>query len=372
MLPLTALEELALLLKPAGAGVHVVSSGKAEQLAMQKRLYRADSEAEIQRQFLKNLEKLSTSRIFILGCPSDVGAGLVRGANMAPAAIRSRLLRDNPDWPEESDARGIVDIGDVFIVPQLLHDDMLSPEQLEATRRALYPNVSLPLPVSPLSKTHRVLQLVFQLNPNIKPFVLGGDHSCAWPVALALSENQKSSWGIVQPDAHTDLLSERLGIRYCFATWSYHANDLLGRQGKLVQVGTRASGKPQSHWESTLGVRQFWAHDVLANPQQALEQILAHVRSTGVKSIYFSNDIDGTDSRFADATGTPEPDGLTPDFLVELIRRLGQEVGMCAADVMEVAPLVQRTPHGGEQTVALAVRYMMECLKAMELARPFA
>ena len=58
--------------------------------------------------------------------------------------------------------------------------------------------------------------------------------------------------GLLHFDAHTDLLQERLGIQYCFATWAYHANELLRRDGRLVQVGIRASGRSQSHWESSL------------------------------------------------------------------------------------------------------------------------
>ncbi len=46
-------------------------------------------------------------------------------------------------------------------------------------------------------------------------------------------------------------------MKYCCATWSYHANGRLGRGGRLVQVGVRASGHDREHWESTLGVRQF-------------------------------------------------------------------------------------------------------------------
>jgi agmatinase len=256
-------------------------------------------------------------------------------------------------------------VGDVLVVPQLLHDDMLSEAQKEATRQALYPGHKQSLPVSPLSVSERVFELLFALNPSVKVFLLGGDHSCAWPLAKVLSQVGKSPWGIVQPDAHTDLLEARLGVRYCFATWSYHANRLLGGNGRLTQVGTRASAKTKAHWEDSLGVRQFWAEEVLQNPDRALEAIVAHVRSTGVKAVYLSNDIDGTDSHFADATGTPEPLGLTPDFVVELIRRLGKDVGLCAADIMEVAPSLQRTPDGAQRTVSLAVRYMKESLAAM-------
>jgi agmatinase len=173
-------------------------------------------------------------------------------------------------------------------------------------------------------------------------------------------------WGIVQPDAHTDLLETRLGVRYCFATWSWHANELLGRDGRLVQVGTRASRHDRAHWETTLGVRQFWADDCSRDPQGTLEAIVAHLRERRITGVYFSNDIDGTDATWADATGTPEPDGLTPDFVVALVRRLGHEIGILGGDVMEVAPPLRDVP---DKTVGLAVRYLRETLGAVLGAR---
>jgi len=192
---------------------------------------------------------------------------------------------------------------------------------------------------------------------------LGGDHSTALPVVQAL-HRARPGFGIVQSDAHTDLLEERLGIRYCFATWSWHANELIGRQGRMTQVGVRASGRTREHWESTLGVRQFWAEEILADPAAALEAVVAHVKSRGVNGVYFSNDIDGTDSRYADATGTPEDKGLEPDWLIELIRRLGREVGLCGGDVMEVAPSLTPTPQSAPRTVGLGVRYLLETIDA--------
>ena len=143
----------------------------------------------------------------------------------------------------------------MFVVPQLLHDDMLErPSSAAPPRRALYPRAPrrrrATLPVSPLSIAERALDLVFPLNPRVAPFVLGGDHSTRLAGRRGARPRQTpGSWGIVQPDAHTDLLEERLGIKYCFATWSYHANELLGRGGRLVQVGTRASRHDRGHWE---------------------------------------------------------------------------------------------------------------------------
>lgn len=366
---LSPVDELAAILRPAGGGLYLVSTGRAEQLALQRRLYAAPDDAAVVARWRDALARIAEAEAIVLGVPSDVGAGFRRGANLGPQALRSAWLRADPGWPERATELGVVDVGDVFCVPQLLHDAMLSDAQRAASGRALYPDldpaIAATLPVAPLSIAERALDLIFAINPRIRPLVLGGDHSIAWPVSAALSRARADRWGIVQPDAHTDLLAERLGVRYCFATWSYHANDLLGRDGRMVQVGIRASRHDRGHWEGSLGVRQFWAEECLADPAAALDAIIAHLRERGVTSVYFSNDIDGTDARFADATGTPERGGLEPDFIVALIRRLGAEIGLCAGDLVELAPPLGTTAASREESVALGLRYVRETLGAM-------
>lgn len=361
---MTPRDLLAELLRPAGGGIYVVSTGLREQRAVQEKLYGVTGEAAIAARYARDLDRIAEARVVVLGVPSDVGAGYLRGANVAPQALRASYFERFGGWPE-----GVVDAGDVLVVPQLLEDSMLSVEQLRASQDAQYEAVAererRALPVSPLSKAARALDAIFALNPRAKPLVFGGDHSCAWPVASALHRARREPFGIVQMDAHTNLLAERLGVRYCFATWSYHANELLGRGGKLVQVGVRASRFDQRHWEESLGVRQFWAAECLRDPAAALDAIVAHVKSTGVRSVYFSNDVDGTDARFVDATGTPEPGGLEPEFVVELVSRLGREVGLSAGDVMEVAPPIARTRDGAARTLDVAVRYTRATLDAL-------
>ena len=233
-------------------------------------------------------------------------------------------------------------------------------------RAALYPDVAAAerdqLPVAPLSIAERAFDLIFAHNPTVAPFVIGGDHSTAWPGVAALARVRRDRWAIVQPDAHTDLLEHRLGVKYCFATWSFHANELLGRDGRMVQVGTRASGKDRGHWEASLGARQFWAEECRRDPDGTLAAIIGHLRAVGAESVYFSNDIDGTDDAHAEATGTPEPLGLDPEWLVELIRRLGAEVGLLGGDIMEVAPPLARG--ADDPTVKLAARYLRETIAA--------
>jgi agmatinase len=361
------LHELALLLRPAAGGLYVVSTGKEEQLAVQRRIYGGATENDVAARWREALARAPLARAFLLGIPSDVGAGFLRGANMGPQAIRSRLVEEDPHFFERAAAKGLVDVGDVFVVPQLLHDEMLSDAQLEASRAAIYPGVAegerARLPVSPLSMAERALGILLALRPGAKLLLLGGDHSCAWPAVKALASAQ-TGLGIVQVDAHTDLLEERLGVRYCFGTWSYHANELLGRGGRLVQVGVRASRRDRAHWEQRYGVRQLWAAEVRADPARALDTVVEWTRQAGVETLYFSNDIDGTDAAAARATGTPEPGGLEAGFVVELIRRLGREVGLAGGDVMEVAPPLAHGEGEPARTLALAARYLRETAEA--------
>jgi agmatinase len=365
------LAELELLLRPAAGGLYVVSTGRAEQLAIQRRIYGAETENQVAARWREALGAARGARALLLGVPSDVGAGYRRGANEGPQEIRARLVSEDPEWYRRAAARGVVDVGDVFVVPQLLDDAMLSAPQLAASRRALYPGLApeaaARLPVSPLSIAERALALLIRLAPGAVPVVLGGDHSVAWPAVKALAAAHPSL-AILHLDAHTDLLDERLGVRHCFATWAYHANDLIGRGGRTVQVGIRATRRDRGHWERELGVRQFWADEVRRDPDRALTAILSALRDTGARGLYLSNDIDGTDLAFADAAGTPEPDGLHPDFVAELIRRAGGELpGMpiVGADLVEVAPPLGRGPGGAGPTLATAVRYLRETLAAI-------
>lgn len=373
-------DELANMLRPAGGGIYAVSTGRESQQALQRRLYDASTEAEVTERWRESLGSLDRARIVMLGVPSDTGAGLVRGAAFGPQALRAALLDRLPDWPALARAAGIVDAGDVRVVPQLLHDEMLSDAQLAASRAALYPDIAAlraaSLPVSPLSIAERALTQIATANPDAKLFVLGGDHSVAWPAVAALSaargrDPRADGFAIVHLDAHTDLMPERLGVRYCFATWAHHANDLIGRGGRLVQLGIRASGRPREHWESTLGVRQLWAAEIRARPDaDVIDEVVAHLAAIGAREIYLSNDIDATDAAAAPATGTPEPSGLSPMFVRALIARLATEVTLIGADLVEVAPPIG-APEAARQTVELGVDYMLDTLAALAGVREF-
>lgn len=373
-------ETLETILRPAGGGVYVVSTGVAEQAALQRRIYGLPDDADaaaIMAGWQRALDGLAAARIVVLGVPSDTGAGFTRGANRAPAALRARLLEAWPAHPLR--APGVVDVGDVRVVPQLLTDAMLAPEQIEACRRALYGDARAALPVAPLDLTERALDLLAALAPQALPIVLGGDHSVGWPAFRATWRRvegpdapRPGRLGVLHFDAHTDLLPHRLGVEHCFATWAWHANETLGRDGRLVQVGIRASGHPRAHWERTLGVRQFWAHEVAHTPPAALaDTLVAHFRGLGCTALYLSNDIDGTDAAEAAATGTPEPGGLSADLVAEVIARVGAALPIVGADLVEVAPpLAHGLPGEPARTLDVGLRYLARTTEAMRAHNP--
>ncbi len=351
---MTPIERLARLLKPAGGGIHTVTTGSAEQASLQCAIYGVRSADEIDGAWRAALARLEGAKVVVLGVPSDVGAGFLRGASFGPSHLRRAML-DEPYAVED-----VVDAGDVWVVPQLLDDAMLSAEQLRATRLAMYGDENDARPVSPLSLASAALDLIREIAPSACPIVLGGDHSVAWPAFESAARGRTDRVGILHFDAHTDLLETRLGVRYCFATWAYHANDLVGRSGRLVQVGIRASGRAREHWESTLGVRQYWASEVSGrDPRGLAEEIVEHLRARGVEGLYVSNDIDGTDPAFAAATGTPEPGGLHPDFVCALIEQVGAAFACWGSDLVEVAPPLAGAVNGEPgTTLGTSIRYL--------------
>ena len=364
---ITNMDDLTRFLRPAGGGIFTVSTGRAEQQALQRRLYDAPDADEVQRKWQAALASVGDARAAIIGIPSDTGAGLVRGAAFGPEGVRRALLAACPDFAARAARAGIVDVGDVFAVPQLLEDDMLSEEQRRRTRAALYgPSAAADagLPVAPLSIAERAISELLARNARLGIFMLGGDHSVAWPVVAALARHVSEPWAIVHVDAHTDLLPERLGVRLCFATWAYHANELLGRGGRLVQVGVRASSRSKQHWESTLGVRQFWADEVRARGDGVIDDVIAHLRGLGVARVYLSNDIDATDSATAPSTGAPEANGLAPAFVEALIARVAEAFPLLGGDVVEVAPSIG-SAEDARRTTDVAAGYMLATLAAM-------
>jgi agmatinase len=245
-------------------------------------------------------------------------------------------------------SKKFLDLGDIRVIPHLLHDKYLNQKTLNACRRALYGKQDK-LPVSPLSMAEKVLTDLYKKFPQAKILGLGGDHSTSYPLVLAWLASRKKlkEAGLLHFDAHTDLLDKRLGIDLCFGTWTFAILDELYSRNHILQIGIRSSGKSKQHWKKTLGVEQIWAKEAnKEGVEKTYGRIKNHFIKIGVKEIYISFDIDALDEKYAAATGTPEKEGLLPSDCAAIIRLLSKDFKISGADLMEVAPYV--LPEGVE------------------------
>jgi agmatinase len=350
------------LLTLPGNGVFTVHTGKEKKEKLLKAYFGTPNVEKARPRWEKELEKLSPNRPWLLGIPSDNGGGIQRGANWGPLVLREKLLSEKENFS---------DLGDVRVIPHLLHDKYLNPETINLCRKALYGKLKK-LPVSPLSIADTALTAIYKKHPDARIFGIGGDHSTSFPLVKAWLQSRKNpkKSGIVHFDAHTDLLDRRLGIDFCFATWTYQILPFLKSPDQLIQIGIRSSGKNKSHWKKTLGVEQIWAKEAMkSGAEKVARSISKNLKKQGIEEIYISFDIDALDQKYASATGTPEPGGLTPPFCAVLIKLLSTEFKITGADLMELAPFVlPEGVHARDQQASIDVaadisRILLEVLE---------
>ncbi len=357
------MKDLPQLLTIPGSGVFTVNTGKEKKERLLEAYYKTKNTDKAREKWLKTFDKVSTDVPWVLGIPSDNGGGIQRGANWGPLAIREELL----DLRKE-----FMDLGDVRVIPHLLHDKYLNEETLKNCREALFGKKSLKLPVSPLSIAEKVLTDLYKKYPEARILGLGGDHSTSYPLVKTWLRSRKrlDEAAILHFDAHTDLLSHRLGIDLCFGTWTNQILEELQTPEHILQIGIRSTAKTKKYWKETLGVEQIWAKEVRTRGiEKTYYKIKAYYLKNKVKELYISFDIDALDEKYASATGTPEKEGLLPPDCAALIKLLSNDFQITGADLMEVAPYVlpegiEPRDHASSLSVAGDIaKQLLEALK---------
>lgn len=344
------------LLCAPGRGVHTVHTASDKKIRLDNLLYdlREGEERDATALWREKLKSLSTHKgPVILGVCSDTGGGIQRGANWGPLTVRVAMA-------EAKRLGAALDLGDIRVVPHLLHDKYLNQETIAEVREALYSDRNVDYSVSPLSMTEEVLEAFYREYKDLPVFALGGDHSVSYALTTPYLRAKRAAGvkvGLLHFDAHTDLLTKRLGIDLCFGSWVPHIMEYLPNPKAAAQVGIRSTGKHKSHWESTFGLKQYWAHEVKEEGPEAIAKAIAtQFRAQGISEIYVSFDIDALDKSYASATGTPEDEGLEPHECLEIMKALEAEFPISGADLVEVAPFVQfdHSRNSMEQTLESA------------------
>lgn len=350
---------------PPGNGVFTVSTGKDKKESLQYKIYQTLDINKINHLFkkkLSGLKNLAPQQTALLGICSDTGGGILRGANWGPLFIREKLYQTKT-------VEKIVDVGDIKIIPHLLHDKYLNQKTIKRCQKALYGEEN-DLAVSPLSIAEDCINTFYQTIANFRLLALGGDHSVSYPLVKSYLRHKKQNninVGLIHFDAHTDLLHERLGIDLCFGSWLTHVLPYINHPSQVIQLGLRASNKDKTHWQKMFGIQQFWAKEIKNQGINAIiEKAIESLKSQRVDEIYISFDIDALDSTIASATGTPEPNGLSLDESLQAINQFSHQFKLTGADLVEVAPLVRGADeNSSEKTLDAATKIAMALIEGL-------
>ncbi len=347
---------------PPGHGVFTVNTASDLKSSLNQKLYKTTE--DVHSIWKKGLSALEHNNTLMFGICSDTGGGILRGANWGPLFLRNEIYKSNDKIPQ------VFDLGDVRVIPHLLHDKYLNEETIKRCQAALYDGQEYP--VSGLSIAEFITKQIYQNFPEKKLFGIGGDHSCSYPLVktyLEAKKKQGKKAALIHFDAHTDLLVERLGIDICFGSWTAQILKYLHSPDLCYQIGIRSTGKSKEHWESTFGVQQFWAKDVQEKGAEEVAQtIFDDLLKNKVDELYVSFDVDALDSSYVSATGTPEPDGLLPHEPIVILSKLIEKFPITGADIMEIAPFVGRAQdpsHGLTSTLMVSAsisQFLLESL----------
>ena len=165
---------------PAGNGVFTVNTAQERKQVLHSRIYGTADTKSVNQRWKASLQSLSADKnnAVVLGIASDCGGGILRGANWGPLFLRNALYDHHPDL-------NFFDLGDVRVIPHLLHDKYLNSATLENCKKALYDNPASTYPISPLSITENVLHDFYVEFPQKGIFGIGGDHSNSYPLTKA-------------------------------------------------------------------------------------------------------------------------------------------------------------------------------------------
>lgn len=168
--------------------------------------------------------------------------------------------------------------------------------------------------------------------------ILGGEHSISSGVIAAYAK-MFSDLSVLHFDAHSDLRSEYQGNKYSHASVMARVCEFLDPH-RLVQVGIRAQCKEEAEFIRDHGIHTFYAHEIhQGRYTRLLKYWDDYVVDNLTDNVYISLDVDVLDPSIMPATGTPEPNGLHWNDVMQCIRKVSRKRKIVGLDVVELAPI---------------------------------
>ncbi|MBM4167287.1 MAG: agmatinase [Ignavibacteria bacterium] len=189
----------------------------------------------------------------------------------------------------------------------------------------------------------------FILSKNKFLLTLGGEHTISQALIKAHLEKYPNLC-VLQFDAHSDLRMSYQGNKYSHASVMARVCELLNSE-KLFQVGIRAQCIEESVFIKENGVNTYYAHLIRNWKKKRTwqEEIVNQLSD----EVYISFDVDGFDPSIMPSTGTPEPNGLLWQEVMNLLWLVGKKKKIVGADVVEFSPIINL--HHPNETAAKLV-----------------
>jgi agmatinase len=185
---------------------------------------------------------------------------------------------------------------------------------------------------------------------------LGGDHAITIGPVMAAKEIYPQI-GVLQIDAHTDLRQEWNGSSYNHACVMRRLADDV--KIPFVQVGIRSFSPEEAQLIRKRGYTPVYAHEISPFDYSWIDLVVEALP----EMVYLTLDLDGLDPSVIPGTGTPEPGGLLYRQVVNLIKRVGSDRKVVAADINELVKI--KGSQVSEYTAAkLASKIIVYCVNS--------
>ena len=181
------------------------------------------------------------------------------------------------------------------------------------------------------------------------PIAIGGEHSITPGIIQAFQKDI----AVVSLDAHIDFRNEYENDKYNHACALRRISDYINIENIAV-LGVRSAEKEEFEEAKKKNLFCIPSYEIKDEGiAKSLIKVKNHLKN---KPVYLTLDIDVLDPAYAPGTSTPEPFGLNPYDIIEVIDFFSSE--LVGFDIVEVCPSYDN----GETAILAAklIRYVLE------------
>ncbi|MDI9644031.1 MAG: agmatinase [Candidatus Verstraetearchaeota archaeon] len=162
------------------------------------------------------------------------------------------------------------------------------------------------------------------------PIMVGGEHLMTLGAAKAIK-----GCTFVSFDAHFDLRDEYLSNRLSHACVMRRVMEEEGKD-RVIFCGVRATFGEELRWVKENGIKFMTSRDLLREGTKSSSSWLREALK-GSEKVYITIDMDVIDPSYAPGVGNPEPEGIHPSLLLDMLQEVIDE-RVVGFDIVEVAP----------------------------------